>query len=305
MLESLSRQIKMAWQNIFRNVWLSLATVFIVVLSLFSISILFGLDALAKEAMSSIMDKVNVSLYFKPEVTDEQVEKVKQDFATMPEVASVEVITKEKALEIFKKTQSDNSLITQSLSELKDNPLSDSLTIKAKDISQYQQILAIAEKAPYSDLIWSKKFNDDYRTIANKMDQIKNNFAWVMLAIIAVFALISILIIVNTIRIGIYNYHEEIEIMRLVGATSGFIRAPFIWQSVFYGLMALVLQTGIFLTAIYYCQPYLGKILGIGEFDIFGYFLQNAWKIFGYELLGVLILNVLGSIIAMRKHLKV
>jgi len=305
MLEGLSRQIKMAWQNILRNIWLSLATVLIVVLSLFSISLLFGLDALAKEAMRSIMDKVNVSLYFREGVSSDQIEKIRANFASLPEVASTQIITKEAALASFKTSQSDNELITKSLNELGDNPLSDSLVIKAKDVSQYQGILSITEQSPYSELIWSKKFNDDYRTIANKMDQIKKNFGWVMIAVITVFALISMLIIINTIRIGIYNHHEEIEIMRLVGATSNFIRGPFIWQSIFYGLIALVLETGLFLTTVYYTQPYLGKILGIGNFDMFGYFLQNAWKIFGYELLGVLILNILGSIIAMRKHLRV
>ena len=84
MLEGLSRQIKMAWQNILRNIWLSLATVLIVVLSLFSISLLFGLDALAKEAMRSIMDKVNVSLYFREGVSSDQIEKIRANFASLP-----------------------------------------------------------------------------------------------------------------------------------------------------------------------------------------------------------------------------
>ncbi len=305
MFESFSRQIKMAWNNILRNIWLSLATVFIICLSLFSISALFGLNALTTEVMSSIMDKVNVALYFKPEVTSEQISQIRDNFATLPEVASATIFTKEQALESFKLAQSDNPLISQSLNELKDNPLNDSLVLKAHDISQYPAILSLADQEPYSQLIWSKKFNDDYRSIANKLDQVKHNVGWVMLAVIIIFALISILIIVNTIRIGIYNYHEAIEIMRLVGATNGFIRAPFIWQSIFYGLTALIVQAGIFIAALYYCQPYLGKLVGITDFNLAAYFLRDAWKIFGWELLGVLLLNILGSVIAMRKHLKV
>lgn len=305
MLESLSRQFKMAWQNITRNIWLSLATIFIIGLSLFSISALFGLNALATEAMRSIMDKVNVSLYFQPNITSEQIEKVRQDFAAMPEVESVTYISKEQALENFKKSQAENSLISQSLAELDENPLNASLAIKAKDVSQYQIILSSAEKSDYSDLIWSKKFNDDYRTIANKMDRIKRNVGWILFAVIGIFALISMLIIINTIRIGIYNYREEIEIMRLVGATSNFIRGPFIWQSIFYGLTALIVQSAFFFLVLYYGQTYFSQILGLNQFNIFNYFLSHAPFIFGWELLGVLILNILGSIIAMRKHLRV
>ena len=116
-------------------------------------------------------------------------------------------------------------------------------------------------------------------------------------------ALIAVLVTFNTIRLAIYSNREEIGIMRLVGASNWFTRGPYMVEGVIYGFVSAILSLIIILPAIYFISPYF-KIF-IPELDIWNYFISNGFVFMGYQFLFGIVLGVVSSGIAVRKHLRV
>jgi cell division transport system permease protein len=131
MFTILSRIIHFGLKNFWRNSWLSVATVAVMVLALvvFINLILFGV--VTDKAVSSIQDKIDISVYFKNNTAEDQILSIKQSIETMPEVKIVDYISTDRALEIFKEKHKDDPTITSAVEELGDNPLQASLNIKA------------------------------------------------------------------------------------------------------------------------------------------------------------------------------
>ena len=299
------RQIKLAVQNFLRNFWLSLATVVIIVLSLFSVSILFGLGAMAGEVVSILESKISISLYLKPEIGLEKATEIKRSIERDPLVAKVYHRAKEEEFESFQKKHENNEILLRSLEEVQENPFGDTLIIMSEDIGNYTNILTTIEDSDYIDLVEGKEFNKSYKSIITRLDQLSQSARFIMLGLIVLFTVISTLIIVNTVRITIYTYREEIGIMRLVGATRGFIRSPFLIQAFFYGIIAWIVHLLILFPIMSMLQPYVTNFIGVDSINLATYFVDNFLMIFGLELVGVLFLTLTSSAIAMRKYLKV
>jgi len=297
------RQLKLAFQNFFRNFWLSLATIVIILLSLFSVSILLGLGAMAEDIIGVLEDKISISLNLKSEVGLEKATEIKELIKRNPKVTNVIHIAKEEGLENFREKNKDDEIVLRSLNEIEHNPFGDILIIKANNVNDYLEIIDMVEEAQYNDMIEERIFNENYKGIIARLNQLGESVRWIMMGLIALFVLISTLIIINTIRITIYTYREEIGIMRLVGATRGFVRSPFLMQAFFYGIIAWGAHMAILFPAIAAFQPHINNFIGSDSINLVTYFSQNFVIIFGAELLGVLFLNLVSSAIAMRKYL--
>jgi len=130
MFVSTYRTFKFAWQSFFRNIWLSIATVIILVLTLFSITIVAGVNVIAEKAIESVQDKIDVSVYFKSNVEEKEILNVRYRLEELSQVKLVTYVSKEEALEKFKAKHSDNPVILESLDQLEENPLSATLIVK-------------------------------------------------------------------------------------------------------------------------------------------------------------------------------
>lgn len=304
MLSSFYRIIKFAAQNFWRNIWLSLITITILVLMLISINCLIVVNVLANTAITSIKDKIDLSIYFKPEVNEAQVANVKAYLASFKEIESVGYISQTEALEQFKKRHQDNPLILESLSELKNNPLGATLVVKTFSTENYQKILQALDNSQFKELVLERDYSD-YQLAINKINVLARNIGEAGLAISLVFLLTALIVVFNTIRVGIYTHREEIGVMKLVGASNWFVRAPFFAESIFYSLVACSIAVGITYFFLNLSNPYLQSFFQDLGFNITAYFNSNFLRIFGGELLGVIALNLLASSVAIRKYLKV
>jgi len=300
----LIRLIKFSFKDFRRNVWLSIITIIVIILALLSVNFLLTLNVLANTAVKSVQDKIDISVYFKPQTSEGLVKAAREELLALPQVKDVSYVSNEEALSNFKKRHQDNPLLMESLGELAENPLGHALVVTAKDPADYSAILSALDKVNFSDSVQSKNYND-YQQIIAKLNQIADKVNQFGLAVISIFAAIAALVVFNTIRVTIYARREEIGIMRLVGATNGIIRTPFILESIFYALVAWAVTTLVFYQLLKMAHPYLMALLGETGTGFADYFRGNFSLVFGGQLLALILLNILSSVFAIRKYLKV
>ncbi|MFA6215221.1 MAG: permease-like cell division protein FtsX [Patescibacteria group bacterium] len=303
LVASFYRILIFAWQSFWRNIWLSVATITIIILAVFSVNFLIVVKAITDMATEVVKNKVDVSVYFRPDTTESQVLEVKTYLSSLTQVKEINYVSQADALEAFRQKHQQDITIIQSLEELKDNPIGATLQIKAKNLDDYKSIVEVLDNSKYKDLIADKNFDDNQVYIA-KIKNFSDNVGKIGLITAGVFILVALLIVFNTIRVAIYTHRQEINVMKLVGATNWFIRAPFLVEAIFYALIACFISILLLYPILNLIQPYLNSFFLTEEFSIINYFNGNFWQIFGLELLSVIFLNIISSSIAMRKYLR-
>ena len=302
MITALSRIIKYGILGFWRNGWLSAATISILVIALVVFQGLMLFRVLTQTALSSLQDKIDISVYFKSGVSEDEILKVQEVLTGEKEVKSVEYISKDKALAAFQAKHSEDQAISQSIQELQDNPLLASLNIKAKNPKDYQVI---------SDSLANASFKDDFEKITyaqnavviDRLSKIIDTAEKGALIMIICLSAVAILVTFNTIRLAIYSSRDEIEIMRLVGASNSFIRNPYIVEGIIYGVIGAIISLMITAPIAYFVSPYIKTF--IQEMDLWPYFMSNIFLILGYQALFGVVLGSISSFIAVRKYLRI
>ncbi len=307
MLLQASRAFRFAVQNIRRNVWLSVVTTIIVTVAVFSVSFVAALNVIGQRALDSVEERVDVTLELVANITDDQANAFLERLRERTDVKSATYTSKAKALEDFRATHASEQNIQQLLDELTENPLPASITIVATDISAYDAILAFVNQGEDAGLVTdSQRDFADSQLVIERLTNITNRIRDVGLGVSAVFALLSLIVVLNTIRIAIYTHREEIGIMRLVGASNGFIRAPFILESVLYSAvgagLAIVLVIFLWQGAAPALQKFFFDEAAVG---VSGLLRQYFWTIIGWQFLGAVALSTLSAAVATRRYLKV
>ncbi|PKL72773.1 hypothetical protein CVV26_00745 [Candidatus Kuenenbacteria bacterium HGW-Kuenenbacteria-1] len=298
------RDIKIAFQNFYRNLWLFLVTIIIIVLALFSVNLLIVLNVLTNISVEVIKEKIDISVYFKPEASEEQIYSIKSRLEVLPEVKNARYLSKKEALEWFQKNHENDPKILEALQGLEDNPLGDSLIIRAKKISDYKTILNILDEKQYNNFIYDKNFGD-YENYIDQLNLISKKIQQIILIISLAFILIGILVILNTVRITIYARREEIRIMKLVGATNWFIKVPFILETVICAIFAFLFSIILFYPFLNIIQPLIFGFLKNYDFNIVTYFNQHFLQIFGWQFVCIIILSIISGSVAIKKYLKI
>lgn len=300
-LVSFKRILIAGWQNFSRNLWLSTATIGIMVVTLFVFSNLVLFDFFTDEIVNVIRNKIDLSIYFSNNIDETEIFKVKDILMELPEVERVDYISRDEALKIFNERHSNNEVVRRALEELGVNPLQASLNIKVKPDGSYETVAAFVETAPFKDSISKINFTENKLIIErlNKIIDAIQKFGW---GVIVVFAALAILIAFNSIRMAIYSFREEINVMRLVGAGRWFIRGPFMIMGL---IISLISSVGVFGVLWILVTVFSPKINGFfPEINLSQFFSENFGKIFFLET-GAGILIIFFSIyLAFNKYLK-
>lgn len=296
------RTFKEGRQNFRRNGWLSFATVSILTLSLFIVSLSALLGTTTHFILQNMREKVSINVSFNPDVTEAQILEIKDELAKYKkEIVSVEYVSREQALTDFLAESGDDPVIKQAIDEIGENPLLASLVIKAVQPEDYELIVNQIQSSNFQSSISrinyakNKKIFDRLETISRMTER-----GGIILG--SMFIFIAILITFNTIRITIYSHRQEFEIMRLVGASNTYVRMPFVFEGILYGLTA-ALATVLFLFVVaYYISPITQGAVPQGNF--MGLYLSYFWGVLGGLILLGTSLGVLSSAIAIRRYLK-
>ncbi len=301
---SIHRSVVFALQSFWRNIWLSIVTIFIIFLTFMSVNFLVVISAVSESAINAVKDRIDVSIYFKQNVKESAITDVKADLAGLSQVKEIEYRSPEDNLKTFADRHQDDPNISETLKELEGNPLGATLIVKAKQLDYYPEILEAIDNPQYADIIEEKSY-DDHQAVINNINTIADNVKRSGIVVSLVFVVIAALIVFNTVRIAIFTHQNEISVMKLVGASNWFVRAPFVFESILYGILACVIAIAIMYPTLSLIQPKLSSFFEGSNFDLIGYFNTHFALIFGSQLIGIIILNVISSSLALRKYLKV
>lgn len=300
--EIFTRVLQAGWKNFKRNSYLSFGTTGVMALVLLLFLGLIGLNFLAHTLVTSLEEKVDISVYFKTEATEDEMSTIKQELQELSEVRYVQYVSRDQALADFKERHAGDALIQESLAELDTNPLQASLNIKAKNSDLYASIVSFLEANKFRPLVDKINFYENEQVIA-RIKQISGGIEnWGFIATL-VLALVAIMITFNTIRLTIYSQKQEIEIMRLVGGSNWFIRGPYMVEGALYGSFAAFVALVLFYPLASFISPKLALIMPGISFS--GYFNSNVIQLTALTFGVGIVLGVISSVIAIRKFLKV
>lgn len=304
MFTSFRRITSFAINDFARNKGISLAAIFVLVITTMLVTGLFFFQGITKYLVSQVQDKIDITAYFKEDALEEDILKVKDEILKMsPDVKGVEYISKDKALTIFTEKHKDNGVFSKALEEVGQNPFLPSLNIITTGSAlQYEQISNILQTETYSPFIEKVDFSQKKDTI-EKVFAITSNINLFGLILGIILVIVAILVVFNTIKLTIEGSKEEISTMRIVGASDSFIRGPFIVQGAIYGLIAFIICLLLSVIFAYSFSPKLGIILP--GFSILNYFFSNFWIFILIQFGFGVGLGMISSFIVVRKYLKV
>lgn len=308
MFLSFRRIVKTGFVNFWRNGFVSVSSVVVMTITLFVIGSLIFLNAMLESSLDMLKDKVDINAYFVIDAPEESILAVQKVLETLPEVEKVTYTSRDDALARFKERHKDDAIELQALDELGDNPLLASLSIKAKDPSNYASIVAFLDKdestlaSGGASIIAKKNYNQNKDAI-EKLRQVIDGIEKFGFVISMVLVTSSVIIVFNTIRMAIYISREEIAVMRLVGASDAYIRGPFVFEGVMYGLIAgLVTLVSYYPLAIWLGPP---TQQFFGNINLFTYYTEHFGQIFGAIMVSGIFLGALSSFLAVKKYLRI
>lgn len=249
--------IKEAFRHFFRNWTTSFGAVITIFLSLFIIGLFIIGSVLVNSAIGNVEDQVTIQAYISDSASDEDVEDYQDELERMDNVKNVEFVSKEDALEEYSSTISGNADATLSALDGQ-NPLPRSFRIEMEDPSQVE---AMAEKIK-DDSGFRKIVDDADPEVDDKDADVAENVRYgqeevgrlfqltgyirvAAVVLVALLTFVAFIFINNTIRLSITARRREIAIMRLVGASNGFIRGPFITEGVLQALLGALFSIGV------------------------------------------------------------
>jgi cell division transport system permease protein len=305
---TVKRIFRAGFLDFWRNGFVSFASVLMMTFTLFTIGAAIFTGVILSTTLQQFRDKADINVYFTTDAPEDRIVALQQSVSALPEVASVQYLSREEALAAFRDRYQNDQLILQSLDELGQNPLGAVLNIKAKEISQYESIATFLKgqetlQGSGPQIIDKITYYDErQRAAIDRIAGITDSAKWIGLVVICIFVFTTIAISFNTLRLAIYTSREEISVMRLVGAGQGYIRLPFMVEGVLYGLIASIVTLLLF----YPLTWWLGKSTEnfFGGINVFSYYLVHFpffFLIIGGS--GVLI-GAIASYLATRRYLK-
>jgi cell division transport system permease protein len=256
----LRRFITEGIKNVTRSVWLSITAIMVLTVSLFSVTLIIGLSVTIGFTVRNLDTLVSFPAFFRENVVEEQIKNtIIPQLKTLPNVKNVEYFDKEKARKAL-----DTGSAANFISQLKqDENLAWRYALITPDKSEnYKTIVQSVKEGKYRDVF------EDIPNSPDFIDNLIKFYSWttfISIAMIVIFGLISVLVMSNILRMTIYNHRDEIEIMRLVGATNNYIRGPFVAQGVIYNIVSAGLVTLLFVSLVGFFAPPLKAFLGISS----------------------------------------
>lgn len=291
--------VKKGISSIWKNFLMSFASFCILMVSLLLVSCAVLLMMNVNKIMSNIEDTNEITICLKEDISDKQVEHIKSVLEKNQDITDVKYYSKEQALDDFRDNMAEYSEL---LDYLDKNPMPETFLVRVKDLSKIRHVVNTVNdiegveqtKAPYD--------------FASVLIQIRNTFTLIGGAVLVALVVVSIVIVSNSIRTSVFARRNEISIMRYVGATSGFIKAPFFVEGMFIGILAGAAAWG--LTWLIYDSVFALFSADLTVWQMFGFygltpFGDIMWYVLAVNCAAGALLGAVGTVFSTGKYLKV
>jgi len=302
-----TRIVKTGVLNFVRNAWLAIAAMAVMVVTLTIVLFSLLTNATFGNTIDQITDKIDISVYLQDSVTGAERDELLDNLRDLPNVEELNYLSKDDALERYKDQNAGNQELLNAISQT-DNPLPATIQIKPRDLNQIQAIKDFLSKKEVAALQTedSPSYKDDRKAAIDKIAHATNILQRVGVGAVLLFAVISVLIIFNTIQMAIFNRRDELTIMRLLGASTWYIRGPFVVETIMYGiisaLISVLLIHGMFVAASSALQASSLGLLDIAYSS--EYFYDHFWLLLTMQIGVGILIGAVSSTIATRRYLK-
>lgn len=302
MLTNFFRSFIIAFKDLGRHFGIFIGTIFVLFISLSLMSGLFLLKGITENLIASLKEKADLSVYFLSDAKEEEMVSLKETIERFPEVSAVEYVSKEKALKEFKEKRGKDPLFSEALEMIGFNPLPASLNIKANSASAFKKLANFLEEKK-EDYKIDKVNYADVEVIIKKLFSFSDNLRSAIFVASIILAFISCFMILYTIRLSIYSRREEIQAMKLIGATNWFVRGPFLIQGLLIGFFGGILSFLLFFALATQVSPSsLGMFAELGFLSLIQ---NNILVLLGSQILGGMLFGGVATFFALQKYLKV
>jgi cell division transport system permease protein len=303
---TLERIFKNGVINFGRNIWLAIAAIAMMAITLTILLFAVVANATFTHTIADITSHIDVSVYLKDNVSETRRNQLISQLKHIDAVKSIAYVSKDQALKTYEKQNAANTDLLNAISET-NNPLPASLNVKPKDPNDLQSIKNFLDKPEIQALQSDPtSYSGDRKAAIDKITRATHFFQQAGVVGIIVFMIISMLIIFNTIRMAIFNRRDELVIMRLLGASPWYIRGPFIVETMLYGLVAaalsLIVCGALFAVASSTLQASSLGLLDIGYSS--HYFSDHLLQILTIQIAIGILIGAASSAIATRRYLK-
>ncbi|WP_346679991.1 permease-like cell division protein FtsX [Enorma massiliensis] len=296
--------LREAFSHFFRNWTTSFGAVITIFLSLFIIGLFIVGSALVTSAIGTIEDTVTINVFISDDATDDEVQAFQEKLESWQNVQSVKFKSKEDALEEYRNMSSSADSTIAALDG--ENPLPRSYEVVMEDSSQVEDMASRIKEdtdfqamADNGDVDESVQYSQE---MVGRLFQVTGYIRIACIVLVALLTFIAFIFINNTIRLSITARRREIAIMRLVGASNGFIRGPFVTEGVLQALLGALLSIGVLELVRNFLMPRVMNMVSWWQFEIP---LEVYLMTYGALILVGLVIGLFGSAIAMRRYLKV
>ena len=287
------RHIKTAWQHLRRSPYQALAAIGIMTLTFFVAAIFIFIAVGSQAILRWFETRPQVTGFFKDEVTMTQVETLKERLNQTNKIADIKYVSKEEALAIYREQNKNDPLLLEMVTA---NILPASLEVSTTDLTSLGEVAKILKEAPEIDEVI---FQEDVVTSLSEWTSAIRKIGLGLIIALSVFALSIILVIIG---MKIALRRDEIEILRLIGASSGYVRWPFLLEGMFYGVVGAIIAWLMAVILLLYSTPFLVSFLaGIPLLPVPPLFLALVLFVL---ILGGLAIGSLGSLIALKRYLR-
>lgn len=306
-LITLRRIFKAGVVNFGRNISLAVAAMAVMIITLTGVLLIVLVGAAFNNTIAQLTDKIDISVYLSDAAPQPEIDRLVQDLEKRGDVDSATYISKEEALAGYREEQSTNQALQDAISQT-DNPLPASIRIKPQDPATIQPIIDFLNGSQNEELqdVAGVSYQGDRKQAIDNITHATDVLSRIGFVTVIVFAVVSVLIIFNTIRMAIFNRRDELTIMRLLGASNSFIRGPFVVESMLYGIIAAIVSV-VFVNSLFALSSSALQASSLGLLDInyaSTYFKDNLPIILLMELGVGILIGAVSSLVATRRYLK-
>lgn len=289
------------FKNLVRSMWLSFTAISVLSVSLGSVALVSTLSTIVGFSVRQLDNQIAIVAYFKEDIDQKTIDSTRSDLSKVSEIKEIKFINREEA----QKRLQEGSTVADNL-------------IKSLQKSNIKFALEYLEITPASSETYSKVEDllrsDTYKNTFSEVQATKNFiqnlqkiYTWTRViggTLVVVFALISILVMSNILRIAIYSFRDEIEIMRLVGATNNYIRAPFIAEGAYFNVIAALLVAVLFVPSLNALIPQIESWLQIRVTSNSSALIYQIYFSLALTIFSGILVGVLTSYAATQRYLK-